>query len=488
VDFLLSVSAVGLLLTLRQVCRHKKLTLPPLRLAFIAAGVIPVLNIIIQTIDARQLALAAQILTTCVSLLWMTSIIRLGNWLLLVIPPELGWWKPIPKILRDLTSLGIATAITLVLIQRDFQINLIGLAATSAVITAVIGLAAQETLKNLFAGISLQVDSPFEEGDWIDLGFTRGVVTSLRLMSTRILTLEGSLTVVPNSRIATEGLRRFKPHEAVGQTFEIGLDYSLPPRQAIKLLQRTIRNNRKILSSRSSKVWISEFGDRAIIYRILTWQQSALEQIQLRSDLMEQTWYALQRIGQTIPVPIHEIRRNTRPAKHPSHAVKIDARAKLLKQTELFGHLNNEQLRELAEMATCSSFAPGESIVRQGDNGESLFIVVGGRLEVLRGEEHETLVHIAFLGASDIFGEMALFTGEARTASVIATEECVLLEIRRQHLMPLMDKNPHIIETIGSLIAKRREQLKTISESRDETRRQALIAKMRKLFAFSQHS
>ena len=77
----------------------------------------------------------------------------------------MGWWKPIPKILRDLTSLGIATAITLVLIQRDFQVNLIGLAATSAVITAVIGLAAQKTLKDLFAGISLQVDSPFEEGD-----------------------------------------------------------------------------------------------------------------------------------------------------------------------------------------------------------------------------------------------------------------------------------------------------------------------------------
>ena len=103
----------------------------------------------------------------------------------MLLPSELGLWKPIPKILRDLLSLAIATAITLVVIHRDFQVNLVGLAATSAVITAVIGLAAQETLKNLFAGISLQVDSPFEEGDWVDLGFTRGIATSLRLMSTR---------------------------------------------------------------------------------------------------------------------------------------------------------------------------------------------------------------------------------------------------------------------------------------------------------------
>ena len=51
--------------------------------------------------------------------------------------------------------------------------------------------------------------------------------------------------------------------------------------------------------------------------------------------------------------------------------------------------------------------------------------------------------------------------------------------------MPLMKKNPQIIETIGSLVAARRQQLKEISGSRDETRRQALIARMRKLFKFN---
>lgn len=485
-DFLQSIIAVGLLLILQQACRHKRFTQPPLRLPLLAAAVIPILKIIIQRVDYEKLELAAQILKTGVNLLWIMSIVRLSCWFCLVIPPELGWWKPIPKILRDLISLAIATAITLVLIQRDFQINLIGLAATSAVITAVIGLAAQETLKNLFAGISLQVDSPFEEGDWIDLGFTRGVVTSLRLMSTRILTLEGSLTVVPNSRITTEGLRRFKPNEAVGQTFEIGLDYSLPPRQAIKLLQRTIRNNRKTLTDKHPKVWISEFGERAIIYKILTWQTSALEQIQLRSDLMEQTWYALQRIGQTIPVPIHEIRKQSLPKKPSSHAVRPETLVRLLKQTEIFGQLNQEQVREIAEAATCSSFAPGESIVRQGDKGDSLFIVVSGRLEVLHGEKHESMTHINFLGISDIFGEMALCTGEPRTATVIASEECILLEIRRQHLMPLINRNPQIIESIGSMMVKRREELKSSSANRDETRRKALIAKMRQLFTFTQ--
>ena len=484
-DFLVGISAAVLLIILRRVCQLRKLTSPPLRLPIIAAGLIPILNILIQIFANSELRLLTQALKTSVTLLWLISFIRLGTWLLLVIPSEFGWWKPIPKILRDLIGLAIATSITLILIQRDFQINLIGLAATSAVITAVIGLAAQETLKNLFAGISLQVDSPFEEGDWIDLGFTRGVVKSLRLMSTRILTLEGSLTVVPNSRIATEVLRRFKPGEPVGQTFEIGLDYNLPPRQAINLLQRTVSHNRKVLREHGSRVWVSEFGERAIVYKLLTWQQSALEQIQLRSDIMEQTWYALQRIGQTIPVPIRDIRTNQPPTRNHFNSITPAARIQRLKETEIFGHLNNEELRDLSDMATCISFAPGESVVRQGERGESLFIVVNGKLEVLREDSNHSMAHITYLEDADIFGEMALCTGEARTATIIAIQECILLEIQRQHLMPLMKKNPQIIETIGSLVAARRQQLKEISGSRAETRRQALIARMRKLFKFN---
>ena len=485
-DFLLGFAASALLFVLRRVCQLKRLTPPPLRLPFITAASIPALNIVIQILEYSELKFITQILKTTTTLLFLLSAVRLGTWLFLVIPPEFGWWKPIPKILRDLVGLAIASAVTLILIQRDFQINLIGLAATSAVITAVLGLAAQETLKNLFAGISLQVDSPFEEGDWIDLGFTRGVVKSLRLMSTRILTLEGSLTVVPNSRIATEGLRRFKPGEPVGQTFEIGLDYNLPPRQAINLLKRTVNHNRKVLVEKGPRVWVSEFGERAIIYKLLTWQNSALEQIQLRSDVMEQTWYSLKRMGQTVPVPIREIRTNPQPTQNHHNAITPGACIKLLRQTDIFGHLNNEELRDLSDMATCISFAPGESVVRQGERGESLFIVVSGKLEVLRENPHQSMTHITSLADTDVFGEMALCTGETRTATIIAKEECILLEIQRKHLVPLMNKNPQIIETIGSLVAARRQQLKDISETRAESRRQALIARMRKLFTFNQ--
>ena len=483
----LSLLAVISLLGLKRVCQSKQLNPPPLRLPVIAAVAIPLLTLAVGILEQSQLTLLTQGLRTTINLLWVYSILRLLSWALLQLPADLGWWKPTAKILRDLLTIAIATTITLVMIHRDFQVNLVGLAATSAVVTAVIGLAAQETLKNLFAGISLQVDSPFEQGDWIDLGFTRGVVTSLRLMTTRILTLEGSLTVIPNSRVAVESLRRFKPGEPVGQIFEIGLDYGLPPRQAIALLQRTVTNNQKVLDKPAPRVWLDAFADSSITYRLLTWQKSALEQPQLKSDLLEQTWYALHRIGQSIPFPVRDIRTEPSPVQLPSNNVCDEVKQQLLSRVDIFSHLKAEQLHRLAKQGQCQSYAPGESVVKEGESGDSLFIIVSGSLDVLQ-TRGDALHCVSTIGPTDIFGEMGLCTGEPRTATVSCREECVLLEIDRHHLTPLMEEHPEILETIGTLIASRRRELHTHSPKRAETRRRALIGRMQRLFNISNES
>ena len=486
----LSLLAILALLGLHRICKLQQLSPPPLRMPFIAAVTIPLLTLLGKIVSNGGLPVLVGSLTTAITLLWAFSIIRLLSWAILQLPAELGWWKPTAKILRDLITLAIITTVTLVVIHRDFQVNLVGLAATSAVVTAVLGLAAQETLKNLFAGISLQVDSPFEEGDWIDLGFTRGVVTSLRLMTTRIRVLDGSITVVPNSRITMEGLRRFKPDEPVGQMIDLGLDYGLPPRQAIQLLQRTLQHNRKVLRHPTPKVWVSAFADSSITYRLLTWQGSALELQPLKSDLLEQIWYALHRIDQSIPYPIRDIRTQPSPARLPSRDVNLKQKQRLLASTEIFGHLNENQLITLAQSATCQSFAPGETVVRQKERGDTLYIVVSGMLEVFQatGSNPSSGLpgqRVASLEAADIFGEMALCTGEARSASVVCKDECVLLEIERKHLLPLLEEHPEILERMGTIIAGRREQLKAIKENRAESRRLALISRMQRLFRLS---
>ena len=485
-SLVLSLVAILSLLALTRVCKRQKLSTPPLRMPLIAAVAIPILTLIAGSLGVGGQLVLQKSLAATITLLWSVSLIRLLSWGLLQIPSELGWWKPTAKILRDLLTLAIITTLALVVIHRDFRVNLVGLAATSAVVTAVIGLAAQETLKNLFAGISLQVDSPFEEGDWIDLGFTRGVVTSLRLMTTRIRGLDGSITVVPNSRITIEGLRRFKPDEPVGQMIDLGLDYSLPPRQAIQLLQRTLSQNQKVLRRPLPQVWVEAFNDSSITYRLLSWQASAPEMPQLKSDVLEQVWYALHRIDQSIPTQFATSALNRRPHACPPTA-SLRHRKKAARLDRNLRPSRDQQLETLAGHGSCQSFAPGETVVRQGDRGDSLFLVVSGSLDVFQASGTHPASslpgqQVASLHSSDVFGEMALCTGEKRSASVLCNNECVLIEIERKHLLPLLEEHPEILETMGTIVSARRKELKALKGNRAESRRLALIARMQRLF------
>ena len=128
-------------------------------------------------------------------------------------------------------------------------------------------------------------------------------------------------------------------------------------------------------------------------------------------------------------------------------------------------------------------------MVRQGERGESLYLVVRGTLEVFQananGSTSNSSLHVSDLEVSDAFGEMALCTGEARSASVICKSECVLIEIERKHLLPLLDEQPAILETMGSIMAARRQQLKANQQQNADSRRLALIARMQRLFSLS---
>ena len=152
----LSLVVIVSLLALTRVCKRQQLSPPPLLMPLIAAVAIPLLTLMAGIVGVGGPPVLLKSLAATITLLWSFSLVRLLNWGLLQIPSELGWWKPTAKILRDLLTLVVITIVAMVVIHRDFRINLVGVAATSAVVTAIIGLAAQETLKNLFAGGSSQ--------------------------------------------------------------------------------------------------------------------------------------------------------------------------------------------------------------------------------------------------------------------------------------------------------------------------------------------
>ena len=117
----------------------------------------------------------------------------------------------------------------------------------------------------------------------------------------------------------------------------------------------------------------------------------------------------------------------------------------------------------LAQAASSHVFAPGETVIRAGDPGSSMFVVHNGRVSVQVSENGRPRT-VATLSDGAFFGEMALFTGEPRTASIVAIEETEVLEIGHAAMKRVFDNNPDLVESLSHIIAERRQALTASQE------------------------
>jgi len=100
-------------------------------------------------------------------------------------------------------------------------------------------------------------------------------------------------------------------------------------------------------------------------------------------------------------------------------------------------------------------FAPGETVIRAGDPGSSMFVVHNGRVSVQVNESGRPRT-VATLSDGAFFGEMALFTGEPRTANVVALAETEVLEIGHAAMKSVFDTNPDLVESLSHIITERK--------------------------------
>lgn len=484
IELITGAALITLLLVLSQFCKRRGFTPPPLRLPLLAAVLSPTFNIL-QSVAQRYIPSLEpqQALRSADELIVFIAVAQFISWGLLQFPVDLKILRPIAKIIRDLIFFAISIIITILIIQHHFSINLVGLAATSAVLTAVIGLAAQETLKNLFAGISLELDSPFEEGDWVSVGSLSGEVKSLRLMTTRVRTITGETVVIPNSRLCNEGLVRVRRSSPVGQVIEIGLDYSLPPHRAIQMMTSILRKHTMIVTEPEPYVKIDHFGDSAIVYKIYLWQNSPLDQIQLRGEVLEHVWYAMQREGESVPYPVTEVilKNQTNPLPASRDSIQDDIAS--ITKLDYFEHFSYDMMEQLMIESTFHEYGAGETVIEEGNIGDSLYVLTKGCLQAFKATtdgQSERLLNN--LEPVSIVGEMSFYTGQPRSASVRCLQVSKLLEIKRSTITRLIRSDPSLLDKIGVLIHERQKQLKRDIPEQQPIKQHTLLDLMKQMF------
>jgi small-conductance mechanosensitive channel/CRP-like cAMP-binding protein len=369
-----------------------------------------------------------------------------------------------PRIVQDILQATVFIVVAL-LTLRAAGVDPGSLLATSALLTAVIGLSLQETLGNMFSGLAMQAERPFEVGDWIqfnDRPDQIGQVVEINWRATKLLTLEQVTMTVPNAVLAKAPISNFsKPAAEVRRGMYIGVSYAAPPQRVIRLLLDVAQTTPGVLAEPPASVIISEFGDSTVVYWVRYFIREFGRRDLITGELRSRVWYALKRAGFEIPFPqravhLHEVSAD---AVESAQRKSVASRQAALDGVDFLAPLPAESRARLAELARTELYGAGETVVNQGDaGGEEFFIVVAGEVAVVL-ERSRGVAEMARLGPGKFFGEMSLMTGEPRAATVKAVSEAELIVVSREAFEEILLPNRHLLEQVSETLARRLDQL-----------------------------
>jgi CRP-like cAMP-binding protein len=354
------------------------------------------------------------------------------------------------------------------------------LLATSAVSAVVIGFALQDTLGNAFAGLAIQSEKPFHVGHWIRVGEFEGRVAEVTWRATKLRTKSGNFVVLPNNIVSKEAITNYsEPASPTRIDVEVGASYLTAPNVVKVAVFEALANSPRALKAPAPDVMLVRFDNSSIAYRARFWIADYERDEAARDEVRTGIYYAFARHGIEIPWPIQV--EYSKEWVEPDRNAQQQSRERLLGSVDLFASLTADQRQQLAAAAADKLFGNGEAIVRQGDPGQSMFIVGTGRA-VVRLEPGGQQVAVIEPGGH--FGEMSLLTGEPRTASVVAQGDTHVIEIDAELFRRLGAIYPQAVEQIAMAAVTRRAELEQVRAGSQATSvadvPATLVARMKK--------
>ena len=393
-------------------------------------------------------------------------------------------------ITKDLLMLVLWFVVVMVVLYTDFGVQPLSILTTTTVFAAVLGFALQETLGNIFSGLSLSMGRPFEPGDWIRSGAHLGQVKGIAWRATTIVTRANERLEIPNSVIAKDTLYNYATGH-VRDELSIGLSYAVPPNHVREVVLTLLRDVPQVLRIPPPEVLAWNYSDFSIQYEIRYWIADYGVQEYVRDRVVSSLWYALRRHSIEIPFPqrVVHVRDAGRDEEEKADAQFERELMADLRQVDWLRGLNDDELRLLVPTVAVRQFGAGEMLIRAGEQGDSMFIVRSGKAEVFGHTADGKERHIANYARGDFTGEMALMTGEPRSLSVRAITDVEVIEMDREGFTRLFKEHPETVSGIGDIIAARnKDTLEKLSSGATMDGKGGphrwLYAKMRELFDF----
>jgi small-conductance mechanosensitive channel len=363
------------------------------------------------------------------------------------------WQGKVPRLLRDLVRL-LLVGISLAMIYSFVWGREIGGAIAALGVTSiVVGLALQEPLGNLFSGLVLLMERPFEVGETIEVGTVSGEVKEVNWRSAHIEGFGGTIQVIPNSKLNKETILNFsrpQPHRM--ELIDVGFSYQDPPYKVHQALLELILQTDGVLRSPKPIVATVGYGEFSVKYRLL-YRTAEKDRWPVRNELVTRIWYMAKRHGFTLPYPVHVA------LQHQQERPFREAQPEAADQLARFPRLPEISPEDRGHTRPLT-FGTGERLYDEGDDLDGVYFVVSGAvsLQMVRdGQASE----IATIEAGEFCGETGMHGHQAADMRAVALEDTSVVLIAPDVVRHLFEASPRLARETGYTLEVQRKALQS---------------------------
>ena len=293
------------------------------------------------------------------------------------------------SILGDL-AVGFTYGIWLLFYLHQTGLNLSDIVVTSSVLTAVLAFSMQDTLGNLLSGLSLQLDNSIKLGDWVEVNEIKGRVSEVHWRYTAIETRDWEMIVIPNSllmknKFTIHGRRKNQPLQwRRWVTFDVGYDKLTG--DVIETVQNAVINGhiQNVAITPRPNCILMALNPSAAHYALRYWLTDIEFDDSTDSAVRSRIYAALQRSGMDLACPQQNIHLTYKDNVYEQNKqmLFLKKRIEALNQLDLFNVLDETEITKVAEKLVYTPFAHGDTIMRQGEIANWLFIIKSGVVEI----------------------------------------------------------------------------------------------------------
>ena len=338
---------------------------------------------------------------------------------------------------------------------------------TSAIATAVLAFAMQDTLGNILGGLALQWDHSLKVGDWIQVGDVEGKIVDVKWRAISLETRNWETVVIPNGMMMKNQFKVLG--ERTGESVKwrrwiwFNVNYSVAPDRIIALAESAVllAEIPGIALQPTPNCLLMDIDNSTARYALRYWLTDLAKDDPTDSQVRQHIYAALNRQDIRLAMPRQHFYVTNRDESYLEHKreARFEQRLEALGHIDLFSTLNQSEQQQLARSLEYRPYAQGDFIFRQGELDHFLYIINSGRADVFVSDDEGNDAYAFSLEQGEIFGEIGLLTGEPRGATVKASSALECYVLGKEDISDLLANRPEIVDEMSQVMVSRQSAL-----------------------------